>query len=96
MEAHLGVQPTEEETGLLEKLVEALDEEAFRLSLGGGERFRKDLSGIEMLKAYTYEPTLNISGIAGGYVGPRFLNIVPARAEARADASTNTASRTSR
>ena len=77
--------PTEEETGLLEKLVETLDEEAFRLSLGGGERFRKDLRGIEMLKAYTYEPTLNISGIAGGYVGPRFLNIVPARAEARVD-----------
>ena len=77
--------PTEEELGLLRKLAETLDEEAFKESIGRTPRFRKGMHGLEMLKAYTYEPTLNISGVAAGYVGPRFLNIVPARAEARAD-----------
>ena len=52
---------------------------------GRAPGFRKGLSGFERLRAYSCEPTINIHGLASGYVGPRFLNTVPARAEARVD-----------
>jgi acetylornithine deacetylase/succinyl-diaminopimelate desuccinylase-like protein len=53
--------PTDDEMELLKKLSETLDEEAFKASLGKTSGFRKDVQGLEMLKAYTYEPTLNIN-----------------------------------
>jgi acetylornithine deacetylase/succinyl-diaminopimelate desuccinylase-like protein len=39
----------------------------------------------ELLEALLYRPTLNVSGIAGGYVGPGGKTIVPSRAVAMVD-----------
>jgi acetylornithine deacetylase/succinyl-diaminopimelate desuccinylase-like protein len=50
---------------------------------GPGEADRRLLA--ELLEALLFRPTMNISGIAAGYVGPGGKTIVPSRAVARVD-----------
>ena len=40
-------------------------------------RFKWDLGGIELLKKYLYEPSLNIAGLASGDTGPGAKTILP-------------------
>jgi acetylornithine deacetylase/succinyl-diaminopimelate desuccinylase-like protein len=48
-------------------------------------RYRLQGGPAELLEALIFRPTLNISGIAAGYVGPGGKTIVPSRAVARVD-----------
>ncbi len=48
-------------------------------------RYRLDGGPAELLEALLFRPTMNISGLAAGYVGPGGKTIVPSRAVARVD-----------
>jgi acetylornithine deacetylase/succinyl-diaminopimelate desuccinylase-like protein len=48
-------------------------------------RYRLEGGPAELLAALIFRPTLNVSGIAAGYVGPGGKTIVPSRAVARVD-----------
>jgi acetylornithine deacetylase/succinyl-diaminopimelate desuccinylase-like protein len=48
-------------------------------------RYRLPGGAPELLEALLFRPTLNVSGIAGGYVGPGGKTIVPSRAVALVD-----------
>ncbi|MDF2743413.1 MAG: hypothetical protein K0S88_4789, partial [Actinomycetia bacterium] len=48
-------------------------------------RYRLDGGPAELLEALLFRPTMNISGLSAGYVGPGGKTITPSRAEARVD-----------
>lgn len=76
--------PTPEETSLLNDLKDSFDEAVVLHEQGGAKRFKWDgLSGIELLKKYLYEPSLNLNGIASGYSSAG--TILPRQAKARLD-----------
>jgi len=76
--------PTPEEEALLRKLAESFDESAVKQELGI-VRFKLGLHGVEALRRYFYEPSINIDGIAAGYVGPGTKTVLPREAVARLD-----------
>lgn len=76
--------PTPEEVGLLSELEESFDEAVVLREQGGAKCFKwAGLSGVELLKKYLYEPSLNLNGIASGYSSAG--TILPRQARARLD-----------
>jgi len=79
------VPPSEDEMQLLKDLAKRLDEKQLKALAGRPRKWRKDLHGLELLKAYCFEPTINISGLISGYTETKIQNITPARALAKVD-----------
>ena len=80
----LGPGPGPDDATLLAELAAGFDPAA-HLREARAARYRLDGSPAELLEALLFRPTLNVSGIAAGYVGPGGKTIVPSRALARVD-----------
>jgi acetylornithine deacetylase/succinyl-diaminopimelate desuccinylase-like protein len=48
-------------------------------------RFKYDLTGVDLLKKYLYQPTLNIDGIIGGHTAEGTKTIIPFETRAKVD-----------
>jgi acetylornithine deacetylase/succinyl-diaminopimelate desuccinylase-like protein len=79
-----GRGPSDGDARLLAELAETFDP-AEHLREAHAARYRLPGDAAELLEALLYRPTLNVSGIAGGYVGPGGKTIVPSRAVAMVD-----------
>jgi acetylornithine deacetylase/succinyl-diaminopimelate desuccinylase-like protein len=79
-----GRAPGDGDARLLAELAEAFDP-AEHLREAHAARYRLPGGPAELLEALLFRPTLNVSGIGGGYVGPGGKTIVPSRAVARVD-----------
>ena len=79
-----GPGPGEGDRRLLAELAAGFDP-AEHLREANAARYRLAGGPAELLEALLFRPTMNISGIAAGYVGPGGKTIVPSRAEARVD-----------
>jgi acetylornithine deacetylase/succinyl-diaminopimelate desuccinylase-like protein len=79
-----GAAPSDGDARLLTELAETFDP-AEHLREAHAARYRLPGGAAELLEALLYRPTLNVSGIAGGYVGPGGKTIVPSRAVAMVD-----------
>jgi len=79
-----GGGPGADDARLLAELARSFDP-AEHLREAHATRYRLEGGPAELLAALIFRPTLNISGIAAGYVGPGGKTIVPSRAVARVD-----------
>jgi acetylornithine deacetylase/succinyl-diaminopimelate desuccinylase-like protein len=70
------VPPSPEDEELLRQLGETFDP-ASELWKWDAERFKYDATGVDLLRRYLYDPTLNIDGIWGGYTGPGMKTLLP-------------------
>jgi acetylornithine deacetylase/succinyl-diaminopimelate desuccinylase-like protein len=48
-------------------------------------RFKHDAAGVNLLRHYLFDPTLNIDGIWGGYTGPGMKTLLPHEVRAKMD-----------
>jgi len=76
--------PSEEDSELIDKLAETMDEEAAKHEMKVN-RFMNDLHGKNLLLQYLYSTTLNIDGIWGGYTGPGSKTVLPHRITVKLD-----------
>ena len=76
--------PTEEDEGFLADKAARIDVDRMLDDLAVDE-FVLGRSGVDALRARTYEPTANIQGIVAGYTGPGSKTIVPSEARVRMD-----------
>jgi acetylornithine deacetylase/succinyl-diaminopimelate desuccinylase-like protein len=76
--------PGDGDASLLAELAATFDP-AEHLREAHAARYRLPGGASELLEALLFRPTLNVSGIAGGYVGPGGKTIVPSRAAAMVD-----------
>lgn len=76
--------PTSEEETIINELLKTFNEETLKEELSV-KRFKYNLKGRELILQYLYQPTLNIMGIASGYVGPGTKTIIPHEARAKLD-----------
>ena len=76
--------PTEEEQTLINALAENWNEDLAKQAFGV-ERWIDDISGVDAIVRYLYEPTLNVDGIWGGYTGEGAKTILPHMATAKVD-----------
>ncbi|MDX1435593.1 MAG: M20/M25/M40 family metallo-hydrolase [Anaerolineales bacterium] len=67
---------SDDDLALLEKLADTFDA-AEVLAQEGIHKFKWDLEGVELLKKYLFEPSLNIAGLISGDVGPGAKTILP-------------------
>lgn len=76
--------PSDEDEGLLAALAGRFDPQT---QLDGDEvrRFKYDLWGVELLRTYLYEPSLNIDGLVSGHPGEGTKTILPHEAIAKMD-----------
>ncbi|HEX8134869.1 MAG TPA: M20/M25/M40 family metallo-hydrolase, partial [Actinomycetes bacterium] len=79
-----GQGPSDGDARLLAELASTFDP-AEHLREAHAARYRLPGGATELLEALLYRQTLNVSGIAGGYVGPGGKTIVPSRAVAMVD-----------
>jgi acetylornithine deacetylase/succinyl-diaminopimelate desuccinylase-like protein len=83
------VPPTPQEKGWIEKIEESWDEEESSFPAGkkvlGIKKYRRGLSGRDLLYDYFFTPVFNIDGIEGGYTGPKVKTNLPHRAYAKFD-----------
>jgi len=79
-----GQGPSDGDARLLAELAETFDP-AEHLREARAARYRLPGGAAELLEALLFRPTMNVSGIAGGYVGPGGKTIVPSRAVAMVD-----------
>ena len=79
-----GPGPGEGDRRLLAELAAGFDP-AEHLREANAARYRLAGGPAELLEALLFRPTLNISGLSAGYVGPGGKTIVPSRAVARVD-----------
>ncbi|MDR7542871.1 MAG: M20/M25/M40 family metallo-hydrolase [Armatimonadota bacterium] len=76
--------PSPEDEELLQQLAKTFDP-ANELWMWDAERFKYDLAGVDLLRRYLYDPTLNIDGIWGGYMGPAMKTLLPHEAKVKMD-----------
>jgi acetylornithine deacetylase/succinyl-diaminopimelate desuccinylase-like protein len=78
------VPPSAEDEALLARLSDTIDphDELARHEVG---RFKYDLSGVDLLRKYLYQPTLNIDGIISGHTAEGTKTIIPHEARAKVD-----------
>jgi acetylornithine deacetylase/succinyl-diaminopimelate desuccinylase-like protein len=69
---------------LLEKIVPTFTPQE-QLRSNDVRRFKYDLTGVDLLKKYLYQPTLNIDGIIGGHTAEGTKTIIPFEARAKVD-----------
>jgi acetylornithine deacetylase/succinyl-diaminopimelate desuccinylase-like protein len=79
-----GPGPGDGDRRLLAELAAGFDP-AEHLREARAARYRLDGGPAELLEALLFRPTMNISGLSAGYVGPGGKTITPGRAEARVD-----------
>jgi len=75
-------QPNEAQIEMLRQI--SYDEERVKADLGI-PAFIRDLTGVELLKKYLFEPTCTICGILAGYTGPGSKTVMPNEAMAKVD-----------
>jgi len=78
------VSPSAEDVELLERLMDTFTPEA-ELDQYGLKRFKYDLSGVDLMRKYLYQPTLNIDGIISGHTGEGTKTLLPHEARAKID-----------
>src|SRR6266571_254491 len=76
--------PNKEDRELLPKLEKTFNDAAVREELKV-DRFIGDSHGIEALKKYLFDPTLNINGIVSGYTGPEMKTLLPHKITVKMD-----------
>jgi acetylornithine deacetylase/succinyl-diaminopimelate desuccinylase-like protein len=74
---------TEKEEDLLRKMPTFDEEECLRHFEMRG--FVLGLKGTDLVKRYLMEPSFNVSGISGGYMGKGMKTVIPSEARARMD-----------
>jgi acetylornithine deacetylase/succinyl-diaminopimelate desuccinylase-like protein len=77
--------PSEDDERLLAALAESFDPGIAALQLEAKDLTIEATSKIDLLRRFLFEPTVNISGIQTGYVGPSFKTILPRKALAHVD-----------
>ncbi len=73
---------TEEEVKMIEN--EPIDEESLKKEYGI-KKFVNNISGVNIKKALTSEPSCNISGLISGYTGKGTKTILPSKASVKID-----------
>ncbi len=69
---------------LLERLAPTFNPDD-QLRTNDVRRFKYDLAGIDLLKKYLYQPTLNVDGLISGHTAEGTKTIVPHEARAKVD-----------
>ncbi len=78
------VPPSAEDEELLRQLARTFDP-ATELWMWDAERFKHDAQGVDLLRHYLYDPTLNIDGVWGGYTGPGMKTLLPHEVRVKMD-----------
>ncbi|HEX3723735.1 MAG TPA: M20/M25/M40 family metallo-hydrolase [Nitrolancea sp.] len=78
------VPPSQEDEALLSKLSDTFDSRD-ELLKHDVRRFKYDLDGVDLLRKYLYQPTLNIDGIISGHTAEGTKTIIPHEARAKVD-----------
>jgi acetylornithine deacetylase/succinyl-diaminopimelate desuccinylase-like protein len=78
------VPPSVEDEALLVGLAQTF-KPANELWKWDTDRFKYDAQGIDLLRRYLYDPTLNIDGIWGGYTGPGMKTLLPHEVRVKMD-----------
>ncbi len=78
------IPPSQEDEDLLVKLIETFDPED-DLIKNDVKRFKYDLTGVDLVRKYLYQPTLNIDGIISGHTAEGTKTIIPHEARAKVD-----------
>ncbi len=76
--------PSAEDQELLDRLGATFTPETF-LQAHEVRRFKYDLTGVDLLKKYLYQPTLNIDGIVSGHTAEGTKTVLPHEARAKLD-----------
>ena len=76
--------PSAEDEELLVKLVETFTPET-ELIENDVRRFKYDLTGVDLVRKYLYQPPLNIDGMITGYTGEGSKALIPHEARAQID-----------
>ena len=76
--------PNKEDRELLSMLEKTFNDAAVREEMKV-DRFIGDTHGIEALKKYLFDPTLNINGIVSGYTGPETKTLLPHKIKVKMD-----------
>lgn len=76
--------PSAEDEELLRALAQTFDERA-NLKLDDVQKFKYDLKGVDLLRKYLYQPTLNIDGIISGHTTAGTKTVLPNEARAKVD-----------
>ena len=69
---------------LLERLAATFDPDD-QLRANDVRRYKYDLTGVDLLKKYLYQPTLNVDGLISGHTAEGTKTIVPHEARAKVD-----------
>ncbi len=76
--------PTQEDFELITRLEKTFDETPQKTEMKV-DRFIDDKRGVEALKKYLFDPTLNIDGLWSGYVGPETKTLLPHKITVKMD-----------
>lgn len=76
--------PSAEDEELLERLADTFSPET-QLEENDLQKFKYDLSGVDLLRKYLYQPTLNIDGIISGHTAKGTKTLLPHEALAKVD-----------
>lgn len=76
--------PSAHDEVLLERLAETIDP-TDQLAPNDVRRFKYDLTGVDLLRKYLYQPTLNIDGLISGHTAEGTKTIIPHEARAKID-----------
>lgn len=77
--------PTEEEEMLVATLIQKFKDRAFGSERENMKAWMRDWSDEEAIRHLTFDTTLNIDGIWGGYTGPGVATILPEKAACKID-----------
>ncbi|MCP4537287.1 MAG: M20/M25/M40 family metallo-hydrolase [Chloroflexi bacterium] len=78
------VSPSAEDEELLARLVDTFTPET-QLEENDVRRFKYDLAGVDLMRKYLYQPTLNIDGIISGHTAEGTKTLLPHEARAKID-----------
>jgi acetylornithine deacetylase/succinyl-diaminopimelate desuccinylase-like protein len=76
--------PSAEDEELLQRLATTFTPE-IELEENLVKRFKYDLQGVDLMRKYLYQPTLNIDGIVSGHTGAGTKTLLPHEARAKID-----------
>lgn len=76
--------PSQHDEDLLARLAESIDP-GYELVRHEVRRFKYDLDGVDLLRKYLYQPTLNIDGMISGHTAEGTKTIIPHEARAKVD-----------
>ena len=76
--------PTREDLELMARLEKSFDETPQKTEMKV-DRFINDTRGVEALKKYLFDPTLNIDGLWSGYIGPETKTLLPHKITVKMD-----------